>query len=254
MSDTSLAEKLAQLREPFPSSQVGTLPQPYKKDSAKGTCGECGKYHGLPAMHLDFVGHGAVTSRLLEVDPEWTWEPMALDQQGLPALDRHGNLWIRLTICGVTRLGVGDGCSMKVLIGDAIRNAAMRFGVALDLWINGSEDEKKEGQESIAEPVDDYTPGLRSSVEAAIEKLTAGQKEALKAWFKDQRLPPVRVLTGEQCGLVIEHLVLMAMADEFDSGEGGSKASSSGTAGGDGVPVTPDGVAGTPLPLEDAQP
>ena len=38
------------------------------------------------------------------------------------------------TVCGVTRIGVGDGKSMKELIGDAIRNAAMRFGVALDLW------------------------------------------------------------------------------------------------------------------------
>lgn len=62
-------------------------------------------------------------------------EPVAYDAAGLPALDRHGNLWIRLTVCGVTRLGYGDGStSIKELIGDAIRNAAMRFGVALDLW------------------------------------------------------------------------------------------------------------------------
>jgi hypothetical protein len=46
----------------------------------------------------------------------------------------NGNLWIRLTICGVTRIGVGDGKSLKECIGDAIRNAAMRFGMALDLW------------------------------------------------------------------------------------------------------------------------
>ena len=32
------------------------------------------------------------------------------------------------------RIGVGDGKSAKECIGDAIRNAAMRFGVALDLW------------------------------------------------------------------------------------------------------------------------
>jgi hypothetical protein len=53
---------------------------------------------------------------------------------GLPALDRTNNLWIKLTINGVTRIGVGDGKSAKECIGDAIRNAAMRFGVALDLW------------------------------------------------------------------------------------------------------------------------
>lgn len=103
-----------QLREPFPREVVGRLP--------KG------------GAMLDYVGHAAVTDRLLSVDPEWTWEPMGYTPTGLPALDDQGNLWIRLTIHGHTRLGVGDGRSMKEKIGDAIRNGAMRFGVALDLW------------------------------------------------------------------------------------------------------------------------
>jgi hypothetical protein len=52
-------------------------------------------------------------------------------------------LWIRLTICGVTRLGYGDsqgkrgGNAVKEAIGDALRNAGMRFGAALDLWHKG---------------------------------------------------------------------------------------------------------------------
>jgi hypothetical protein len=128
------ADKATALRKPFPRESIGRLPKPYKKDSPKGQCNECGGYHGLPAVHLDYVGHAATTDRLLTVDPGWTWEPMALDQFGSPQCDRDGNLWIRLTVCGVTRLGVGDGSSMKERIGDAIRNAAMRFGVALDLW------------------------------------------------------------------------------------------------------------------------
>jgi len=102
------------LRKPFPPESVGQLP--------KG------------GVMLDYVGHAAVTDRLLTVDPEWTWEPFALDDEGLPAPDAQGNLWIRLTVCGVTRIGVGDGKNAKERIGDAIRNAAMRFGVALDLW------------------------------------------------------------------------------------------------------------------------
>lgn len=106
--------KATELRKPFPRESIGKLP--------KG------------GMMLDYVGHAAVTERLLTVDPEWSWEPFALGDDGLPALDRHNNLWIRLTICGVTRIGVGDGKSAKECIGDAIRNAAMRFGVALDLW------------------------------------------------------------------------------------------------------------------------
>ncbi len=104
----------AALRKPFPKSAIGKLP--------KG------------GVQLDYVGHAATTDRLLAVDPQWSWEPFAVNEQGLPALDRSGNLWIKLTVCGVTRIGVGDGKSAKEVVGDAIRNAAMRFGVALDLW------------------------------------------------------------------------------------------------------------------------
>lgn len=128
------AETSDKLRAKFPKDTVGVLPKPFKKESPKGNCRECGGYHGLPAVHLDFVGHAAVTDRLLSVDPEWTWEPFAVGPDGLPALDRQGNLWIRLTVAGVTRIGIGDGTSLKETIGDAIRNAAMRFGVALSLW------------------------------------------------------------------------------------------------------------------------
>ncbi|WP_197026092.1 hypothetical protein [Arthrobacter sp. 9MFCol3.1] len=124
----------AELRKPVDPKAVGQLPKPTKKENPKGICTECGGYHGMPAVHLDYVGHAAVTDRLITVDPEWTWEPVALDERGLPQYDNAGGLWIRLTIGGVTRLGYGDGETPKERIGDALRNAAMRFGVALDLW------------------------------------------------------------------------------------------------------------------------
>jgi hypothetical protein len=108
-------DRMVALRQPFPAASVGKLP--------KG------------GVFLDYVGHAAVTDRLLTIDPEWSWEPMGVDPNtGLPVTDAKGNLWIKLTVCGVTRIGVGDGKSAKECIGDAIRNAAMRFGVALDLW------------------------------------------------------------------------------------------------------------------------
>lgn len=142
-------EQAKELRKPFPASTIGKLPKPMYRDSKKDNCRECGGYHGLPAVHLDYVGHAAVTDRLLSVDPDWSWEPLALDEQGLPALDRKGNLWIRLTIGGITRIGVGDGGSAKECIGDAIRNAAMRFGVALDLW---SKEELEQAHGPAAQP------------------------------------------------------------------------------------------------------
>lgn len=143
MTEAEKPTGLAALRVPFSPNQISLLPKPYKKESERGNCNVCGGYHGLPAMHLDYVGHAALTDRLLDVDPGWTWEPLALGDDGLPVIDKDGGLWIKLTICGVTRLGYGDaqgktgGNAMKERIGDALRNAGMRFGAALDLWHKG---------------------------------------------------------------------------------------------------------------------
>ena len=51
-----------------------------------------------------------------------------------------------MTVCGMTRLGYGDAGgrkgpnAIKEAIGDALRNAGMRFGAALDLWAKGDPD------------------------------------------------------------------------------------------------------------------
>ena len=138
MSLDELRAQLAKLREPFPEERIEKLPKPLWKgawDNLRGSnCPVCGGYHVLQhCIHLDYVGHANVTDRLLEIDPFWSWEPMAYTPEGLPLFVKEG-LWIKLTICGVTRIGFGDGASIKEVIGDAIRNAAMRFGVGLDLW------------------------------------------------------------------------------------------------------------------------
>jgi hypothetical protein len=164
------------LRAPFNPGQINKLPKPYKANSERAQCRECGGFHGMPAMHLDYVGHAALTDRLLEVDPEWSWEPVSMDQDGLPKFDNFGGLWIRLTIGGVTRLGYGDAAGknnangVKEAIGDALRNAGMRFGVALDLWHKGDlwaakEEQGIEGAESPAQrpavaPAQQQTPNV----------------------------------------------------------------------------------------------
>ncbi len=138
------------LREPFPAHQISRLPKPtanqtaeVKADFKKGIrCLQCGAWHHKDVVHLDYVGHAALTDRLLDCDPLWNWEPMGVDAFGQPAFSSQG-LWIRLTVCGVTRLGFGDAQdkkgpnAIKEMIGDALRNAAMRFGAALDLWHKG---------------------------------------------------------------------------------------------------------------------
>lgn len=144
-------EGLDLLREPFPESQISKLPKPTKRqteevrnDFRKGSrCAVCGQWHHPDVVHLDYVGHAALTNRLLDCDPVWNWEPMALTDDGLPARDSNGGMWIKLTVCGHTRIGYGDapgkqgGDAVKEVIGDALRNAAMRFGAALDLWHKG---------------------------------------------------------------------------------------------------------------------
>lgn len=141
------------LRQPFPAHHISKLPKPTKAqtDAVKSDfklgmrCQLCGAWHHKDVVHLDYVGHAALTDRLLDADPNWSWEPVAF-RDGLPAFDQTGGLWIRLTVCGVTRLGYGHaagkpnqdpGAREKEVIGDALRNAAMRFGAALDLWHKG---------------------------------------------------------------------------------------------------------------------
>lgn len=188
-----MAEKvtgLARLMEPFDAHHINTLPKPYKADSPKGKCGECGGYHGLPAVHLDYVGHAALTSRLLEVDPEWTYKITVTDPvTGAPILDANGGMWIELTVCGVTRPGYGDaqgkrgGNAIKEAIGDALRNAAMRFGAALDLWHKGDLHDASAERGDDAAPEVKPAPQWRARVAAAVdvEALSKIHAEAVDA-------------------------------------------------------------------------
>ena len=139
------------LREAFPKHQISKLPKPTKlqtdavrNDFKKGArCEICGGWHHPKVIHLDYVGHAALTDRLLDCDTRWNWEPVSTTEDGTPKFDSVGGMWIRLTVCDVTRLGYGHaegksgGDAIKEVIGDALRNAAMRFGAALDLWHKG---------------------------------------------------------------------------------------------------------------------
>lgn len=173
MSDADLT----MLRKQFPADVIGKLPKITCRECSKGSCGEhrrakcqeCGNYISTAHIHIDYVGHADVTDRLLEVDPEWDWQPMATDpdpdilkaaiasgnpdivrlviENAPPKLERNSSgypvgLWMRLKVGDTNRIGYGSVPATqmdaeKVLIGDALRNAAMRGGVALDLWAKG---------------------------------------------------------------------------------------------------------------------
>jgi len=139
------------LRAPFPKEQIQKLP--------------------TGGLQLDYVSHAWVTDRLLQVDPAWSWKPLAFTDAGLPAFDSNGGLWIELTVCGVTRYGYGEPQGRdkfdqtKGAIGNAIRNAAMRFGVALDLWA------KEQPAPVESKPAPKATKTLSTATQKMIERI-----------------------------------------------------------------------------------
>lgn len=223
---TMTREIAAQLRAPFEPYEIGKLPKITcpacsKKncnEHSKSRCGICSSWITEKHIHLDYVGHAEITDRLLQVDPEWEWEPLAWDARGLPLFDEDGGLWIRLTVAGKRRLGYGDAegkkgpSAKKEVIGDALRNAAMRFGVGLDLWGAKHVMEQEPTRPATVDRVDpavtqaraDLTAQLTAAIEAAstfaelkaawelvpapVEgKLTADQYNGLSSLTKTRR-------------------------------------------------------------------
>jgi len=189
-------EALHKLRAPFDPSEIRYLPRIWCKacrdsrgqgcqNHPRRQCRTCGQ--SLPGGHIDlkFVGHAEATNRLLNVDPFWEWEPMATDANGLPQFDSNRGMWIKLTVCGMTRLGYGNaegktgGDAIKEIIGDAIRNAGMRFGMALDLWTS-----------SDLEITEAPTPEPDMHVQPSARQTNAELGERRAETAKEQPTPP----------------------------------------------------------------
>lgn len=199
------AEAATALRKPFPPESVGKLP--------KG------------GVMLDYVGHAAVTDRLLTVDPDWTWDFALYRADGTPVLDDgQGNLWISLTVCGVTRKGVGDGKNAKERIGDALRNAAMRFGVALDLWAKENLVEFAQATQSHRAdpppmPADanvvylDTSSKLAKAMFAGIRDAGVGDPKAFMSEVVGRTVTSSKELTEDEARRVLDHLPVKTGAD-----------------------------------------
>ena len=207
-TETQPVTGLALLRVPFPANQISKLPKATKaqtealkaamdrKDFSLGIrCPQCGQWHHKDVVHLDYVGHAALTDRLLEADPFWNWEPVATNPSGTPAMDENGGMWIRLTVCGMTRLGYGHpdgkrgGDALKEVIGDALRNAAMRFGAALDLWHKGDlhGDDAPEDKPIVSPITDDIANFTAAITSACVSLEMAETVDALNAVWKGLR-------------------------------------------------------------------
>ena len=92
-------------------------------------------------INLAYVSHAEITRILIEIDPMWNWQPVAW-VEGRPAIHESNGMatmWATLTLLGKSLLGVGSVRAdkpdfEKELVGDFLRNAAMRFGICLSLW------------------------------------------------------------------------------------------------------------------------
>lgn len=206
-----------------PAEMVGKLPrvtcgdcskrdrdcQKHKKDK----CSVCGAWISTAHIHLDYLGHAETTLALIQADPLWSWEPLGWTDEGLPRIgvrSHTATMWGRLTVHGKSLLGVGS-CAAdkpdleKELVGDFLRNAAMRFGVALSLW-SKSEWEDAHVDPPTPEPV--AGPEMVGTIKAAVALLEPEQRDNFKAWWKSNQLPPLTSgqLTDAQAHAVLDHL------------------------------------------------
>lgn len=92
-------------------------------------------------ISLSYVSHADVNRILIEVDPLWSWQPIEW-VNGRPAINVENGtatMWGTLTLLGKSMIGVGSVRAdkqdyEKELVGDFLRNASMRFGIAISLW------------------------------------------------------------------------------------------------------------------------
>ncbi len=164
-----------------------------------------------PPHNLSYVGHADVNRTLTELDPDWSWEPLAFDDDGAPKIisrDKADVLWGRLTLHGKTVLCVGSCDPNKVdvdkeLVGDLIRNGAMRHNVYGALWSKAERD----GTEERTEPAERRSgPQNRSGGRPASE----AQIKFATTLLKDVVQPAAQLAVIEQ------HARRLASIDDLD--------------------------------------
>jgi hypothetical protein len=146
---TEIEDRVKRLSEPFDQAVIQ-----YKPKGGRQT---------------PFVSHGLVNKRLNKEAPGWSSRIVAtgvdVTQNPKGGLLYTADVTLELTVAGVTRAEVGTnnqpvpdrGQALKSAASDALKRAAMRFGVALDLW--ESLDEQDEDAHYATTPRAGTTPG-----------------------------------------------------------------------------------------------
>lgn len=177
----AIIDRLAEIPEKWaqpPAEYIGKLPK--------------------AGISLDYVGHGSVTMILLGIDPEWTLEPIC-DERGIPIVETNAKnecvMWGRLTVLGHTRLGVGScpGGAFdreKQLVGDLLRNCAMRFGIATALW--SKEEWSQPAPTPPPPPVTMASPQVVDMLAKGLGDLSEAELEQYAEWRKEHNIPSLR--------------------------------------------------------------
>ena len=160
---------------------------------------------------LDFVGHADITRLLLEIDPTWRWVPIEW-KDGRPAIhieNGMATMWGELTLLGQARLGVGSVRADKVdldkeLVGDFLRNAAMRFGICLSLWTKQEWEDLGETPKKPARPLGSAVkntpiPAATPAPASSDELLSQKQREDFEKACKDKGFSTIMV--AQRAGL-----------------------------------------------------
>jgi len=160
---------------------------------------------------LDFVGHADITRLLLEIDPTWRWVPIEW-KDGRPAIhieNGMATMWGELTLLGQARLGVGSVRADKVdldkeLVGDFLRNSAMRFGICLSLWAKSEWEDLGETPKKPARPLGSAVkntpiPAATPAPVSSDELLSPKQREDFEKACKDKGFSTIMV--AQRAGL-----------------------------------------------------
>jgi hypothetical protein len=132
---------------------------------------------------LDYMGHADVTLALISVDPlfDYGW---LTNEDGTMLTTKVGDLHVLegwVTLHGHKRRGIGT-CEArkhdihKELIGDLLRNCAMRFGIATTLWSKAERHEWGVPQDPMATKAFD-------ALKDATVQLNDEQKTSLRTWW-----------------------------------------------------------------------
>lgn len=216
----------------------------------KKRCDGCKQYMTTGHVHIDYVGHAEATRILIEIDPTWTWEPVAWTDDGHPAITIRGataEMWGRLTLLGKTLPCVGTAEAGKAdvgkeLIGDLLRNGAMRFGIGLQLW---SKADRWEMAEAAADdeppkppPPPPPSPDWRAKFQDAVRD--AHLTEAQVCMVADPERPLLDMYPDEDINLLRAAFSTAFNAKrERDKQQAKDAAGDTGTSTGDPAPQEP---------------